>query len=438
MIDFLFLYEHRARELENCIYLSEELKNRGYSAKICYINSFKRKLFRPKVVVVPHLYDESQLRYYISSIWKKRFVKVINMQYEQILSESGRETEYWIPKREAQKAYHVAWGDSQKEDYIKGGIEEDRILKVGCIGLDFDTSQYRDYLITKKELAERFNIPFDKKWILFLSSFTTNHVENDTLLNYPWCNGDNLVRLKGYSIKCKHEILNWFSTLLREDTDCIVIYRKHPSEEIDTEIVSLKETFPKQFFLIDLYSIRHWIAASSVCSTFSSTSAVDVLYAKKRCLVLRPVSIDKDIEMEHLRDIRKESTYEEFKRQIYDNEEMGDEVMANWTKLRYYYDNEIDSPVVKKYIDAFLGVLNKNEQNEFITEKEGIRLLLVQDLMGICADICAYIKLSYIFRVFSNKLSSVFQYYERDVYNVRYDIKKYVKKMQGFLSIDLG
>ena len=86
-IDFLILYEHKERELENACYLSVLLKNRGYSVKVACIYSFIRFKYRPKVLVVPHLYDDKQVFDFITK-YGDRKCSVVNLQYEQILSKN--------------------------------------------------------------------------------------------------------------------------------------------------------------------------------------------------------------------------------------------------------------------------------------------------------------------------------------------------------------
>ena len=48
-LDFLFIYEHKVRELENLCLMKYELDRRGYRTRIIYINDANNAL-SPKII----------------------------------------------------------------------------------------------------------------------------------------------------------------------------------------------------------------------------------------------------------------------------------------------------------------------------------------------------------------------------------------------------
>ena len=89
MLDVLILYEHRKREIENCALLLEELSYRGYKVRIESIFSPWKYFRNPKVLVVPHLYNEDQLIHFAKNIWLNN-TNILSLQYEQVLSKGCR------------------------------------------------------------------------------------------------------------------------------------------------------------------------------------------------------------------------------------------------------------------------------------------------------------------------------------------------------------
>ena len=85
--DFLLMYEHKVRELDNLCLLKYELDRRGYRTKILYANDYelvksRTPMYRTKVLVIGYCYTSSSIRDYAS--YRIKFDKVINLQWEQV------------------------------------------------------------------------------------------------------------------------------------------------------------------------------------------------------------------------------------------------------------------------------------------------------------------------------------------------------------------
>ena len=80
-LDFLFLYEHKVRELENLCLIKYELDRRGYRTDILYIEDAKNALavkpfIHTKVLLVMACYDNHALNWQVKNFVK--FDKVID------------------------------------------------------------------------------------------------------------------------------------------------------------------------------------------------------------------------------------------------------------------------------------------------------------------------------------------------------------------------
>lgn len=428
MLDFLFLYEHKARELENCVYLSEALKKKGFSVKIESILSFKRKLYRPRVIITPHLYDNNQVRYYTSSLWNIR-PKVISMQYEQVLSASDRENNVHRPKDKAKKAYHVAWGENEYQEYLKNEIPVDNILKIGAIGMDFDTKFFSSFLPSKDDLSTKYNIPNNKKWCIFFSSFAYCGRTDEELDKHM--ERDVVYKLRNIMEETKPIILSWFEKAITTNPDIIIIYRRHPAERVGDSLNYLLNKYPNRFYNISELSIRPWIHACDYCCTWFSTSSIDAYYAGKPCYVLRPYPLDHDMEVEVMYDMKFIQTIEDFIK-ILCNQNFDKDFLFE-KNVKKFFINAKDKLQLNAYINAFEYVL-KEENNEFHVERDTFRSEIIECVLGILCDICQYVKISSYFKPFHKNVSGALSYYEKEVNGVNKEIKTIKKIINKFLA----
>lgn len=424
MIDFLFLYEHRARELENSVYLSLPLEKKGYKVKIESMASFKKKFYKPRVVVVPHLYNESDTDFYTSFFSKKHRVKVISMQYEQNLPRNHFQDEFHRPKGFAKRGFHVAWGQKEYEKYLSNGIDEKNILRLGCIGIDFDTEQYRDYLLPKERLAKENNIDVQKKWIVFFSSFSAvgkNFNDEDI----------ELIKSRKEQEAMQDKLIDWFDKVLSSDkfSDYLIIYRNHPSEILRNGIQELTKKYSSRFVIKDDYTIRHWINVSDLCMTVSSTTHVDAYFMGKNCLILRPIPVGKQADIYSLEGTSYIARFEQLCDAVELNEK-NTNVETN-SIIQYIYDNRINETVIDRYITAFEQVYHdKTGRGEFVSRGFKFRTSLAQDALGIICDLSHHFRLARLFK-WSKRVARPAEIYEREVYRVRDDIITYKKRMRS-------
>lgn len=291
-IDFIILYEHIAREMETAALLSAELKRRGYSVDIAEVGSL-RKGKKYGVVLLPYLYSTSNL-FPVLHMARNDVRKIINLQYEQVYSQKLENEKKLHPSGLAQKAQHIVWGEATGKRLEKFGVSKENIHLTGHIGMDLNYPQFDKVFMTRKEISREFSLNENKKWHLFISSFSYCNMSSAQKKRLSGMIGqtDEIIKIQEES---KKTILQWFENYLINNKDTYIIYRPHPAEETDNKLAVLEKNF-SNFKVIKSYSIRQWIKVCDSISNWFSTSIADIYFANKKCAVLRPVKMPRELD----------------------------------------------------------------------------------------------------------------------------------------------
>ena len=312
MTDFILFYEHRAREMESICLLKEELRRRGHSvrlANIYYWRSFTTFLFcRPRVVVVPWLYDDRDVGLY--DRFPVPVTKILNLQSEQVYNQAIREKGTLYPHGAARDARHICWGEREKSYLLADGLPEENLIVTGSIPMDLNRKAFRSSFLSREELAVRYGLDPEKKWVLFISSFSYVGMSQERLEEIDQLTGVAFA-FADISRRSQQEILGWFERYARSHPDAEVIYRPHPSESGSEALEKLRHSYGN-FKVIGSESVRQWIYCCQSINNWFSTSLNDVCFLGKSSSTLRPYPIPPEMDNEELLLERHVTTYEAF------------------------------------------------------------------------------------------------------------------------------
>lgn len=366
-VDFVILYEHRNRELLGVCLLKKELERRGYTVRISNIYYWRKaataKRHKAKVLVVPFLYDNNDVSWAVAAV-KNGPDKIVNLQCEQIRSQVIRENKKLYPKENAKEFYHVCWSQKQKEYLAMAGIREDRLLVTGLVDMDFTRQAFRPFFETKEELARLFGIDPQKKWCLFISSFTITSYEEEKIANITSRFGDiGIERRKENAVQSRQVILRWIEDFLQNNPGYVFIYRPHPSEVANLNFGSLAQC--PNFYCVAELDIKPWIMASDLVHNWFSSGVVSAHYLNKPCSTLRPYSIETEYDNELLTDtslhITTREGFEEFCRNpnSFGQEKLGE------TIEEYVWRGEV--PAYQLLADALEAIYKEpgNQRGQF-------------------------------------------------------------------------
>ena len=352
--DFIILYEHRNRELENAVLLAMMLKKRGYKVAIEYRRSARILFQRAEVILTPFFYNNDNVIDFAFQPFKF-YKKVINLQYEQVFSKQSEDTFENLPNEKAKNAVHISWGDESVNSLKKVGIHKSNIFEIGHISMDLNMKKYRGTFYNRRYLSRKFNLDINKKWLLFISSFSCVGLTKTEFDRWK-----EQTSSTEYSSEISYEtqplILEMFERLIKNNKEIIVIYRPHPHEAANKEL-QLLEKQHKNFRVISSFSIRQWIFTADYVSTWCSTSIVDAMFAKKNCAIIRPIPLIEEYDFKIFRDQKIIETYEELNDFINDTE---NHYLINDNTIKKYYCNDYHANTFEKLCDVCVEVYNND------------------------------------------------------------------------------
>lgn len=365
MIDFLFIYEHKAREMENLCLIKNELDIRGYSSRFLNVWDLalkKQPKIKAKVVVMPAFMEESVIDYYIYSI-AGNVKKIINLQWEQLYSEIEDTAVNSIRsiKGIAKQAVHISWGDNNTKYLIKNGVKPKNIALTGPVHMDFLRDCLKKYYLSRDELLSAHNIDCNKKICLFISSFLTAD-ESQHILDYTLDKVENKEKYKKMhliNVQSQKIILDWIQRLLDEDENLVFIYRPHPSERDSSFLNDISNKY-NNFKILRDHSVKQWILCCDKIYSWYSTSIVEAFFANKVCGILRPIPIEEGMDMDIYKGADCIENYDAFKDSL-GKEDLNFPINPEIIYKNYDVDKEIPSYI--RVCDTFEKVISSDEHD---------------------------------------------------------------------------
>ena len=347
-LDFLFIYEHKVRELENLCLLKYELDRRGYKVKIIHIEDAEalkamRPIYHTKVVVTMACYQNSSIEWHTKNFVK--FDKLIDMQWENIVyPKDEKDTKaYKNYSGVAKEVVRVSWGVMNKTRMLEAaGMDPKKVKLVGHVGMDFLRDELKGYYLSKEEVLKDYGIPADKKIFLFVSPYFSDHHTEEYLQEMCRRFGEGWrYYYQDCMLPSKKIIFEWMGRICEERPDVVFIYRPHPGEESPLA-EEMAKRYPN-FRVIGDRSVKQWILVSDKIYTGNSSTFVEAFFGKKMCYLLFPVPVPADYELAFLKDADKITTFDDFRETVYHDdrpfpvsEKLIDQVYTiDWDKPSY-------------------------------------------------------------------------------------------------------
>lgn len=291
-VDFLFVYEVKARELESIALLRYELERRGYT--VAFLNSWhclthKFKKYSAKVVVIPAAYNDGIIRFFSGHALS--YEKLVNLQWEQLRANWALEDPSqtpWVYSGLARFVMHLCWGENTKRRLQESfSIHEAYTQVTGYIPLDFYRPEFSEWFIPKEKLFRRYKLDPAQKTLLFVSSLS---FANPSPQMAQYFSKELFTDICNMAQASQQVILSWIQALLQKYPELQFVYRPHPSENSSTALMEAAATI-KNFYCVPDEAIKHWLTNVDVVYNWWSTSTVEMKACGKPTYLLRPVPI---------------------------------------------------------------------------------------------------------------------------------------------------
>lgn len=345
--DFLFIYEHKVRELENVCLMKYELDKRGYSTKIVYIEDAQnaiepRPIYHTKVLCTMACYDNHTLYWHVKEY--VTFDKVIDLQWENIVytKDEDRVDAYKNYRGIGKNVVHVSWGQQNVNRLINAAHVDSKLVKLtGHVGMDFLRYPLSRYYYSKEDFFEKYQLPLDKKVILFASPYYGDNLSESYISDMCYRFGDDWVDYYDFMLKSQKVVLDWFEKICKEHEDIVFIFRPHPGHP---SLASLElEKRLSNFRVIKDDSVKQWILVCDKIYTGNSSVVVEAFFAKKDCQLLFPFPITPGFELQMISDSSKITTFDEFEKSVLCEkesfptpvEDIEDIYLVDWDKYNY-------------------------------------------------------------------------------------------------------
>ncbi len=352
--DFLLMYEHKVRELDNLCLLKYELDRRGYRTKILYVNDRElveahTVVYRTKVLVVGYCYTSSSIRDYAS--YRIKFDKVINLQWEQVITNDQEKNDRSFRNLSglAKEVVHISWGEKNRERLIrKAGVDPKNVKITGNLTMDLLRPEFQGFYLSREEICKKYGLPTDKKICLFIAGFKYVEASEELRKIVIARFGEGRRRYLEVAEQEQLTILQWFRQILEERDDCVIVYRPHPGDG-SPRAEKLAEEY-ERFRVISELSVKQWIVVSDQVYAWNSTAILEAYFAGKNPIFLCPWSIPEDQDHPLLMKMNKVKDYETFLRAV-----SGERFDIGLTKetVDHYYQVDEERASYLKIADAF-------------------------------------------------------------------------------------
>lgn len=292
-LDFLILYEHPMREYESDLLLKLELERRGYTAEIRQLLDRKRLGYftwkKPRVLVSSCMYDNAAIN---SHVYNNvgRCERVVNLHWEQMLSDTQEEGDWFNFKGNAKQCVQTCWGPKTAERLRAHGVSEANSPVTGAVMMDFLRPEFAGYFAGKEALCRKYGLDPNKQLHLYISSFGYASMTDEEVKELSEMAGTDFTGFAATNRASMDETLRWFDQYLADHPEVELVYRRHPSEWNSHKLEALARR-RENFHVLFEGSVKEWIVAADSISIWMSTAIAEVYMAGKNCHILRPMPI---------------------------------------------------------------------------------------------------------------------------------------------------
>lgn len=296
--DFILMYEHKVRELENLCLLKYLLEERGYSVLIKCIHDLDvyrtsnrscKPKYCAKVLGIFAFHTNDTIQYNVQNCIYPE--KIVNLQWEQMISPNQEKSgSYSNPSGIGLEICHISWCQNNYSRLVDiAHVPSKNVFLCGNIGLDFLNPKLEKYFYSREQILGKYNLKkYDKICILFSNFMCAEQFfSNPEELRKRF--GDSYIEAQENALRSSEVIIDWFINAARHFPNYAFIYRPHPGDNL-TEVEDKISCEPNIIINRD-FSSKQWIFVSDYMFSTHSTVVVEAHIAQKKCFVLEPYPV---------------------------------------------------------------------------------------------------------------------------------------------------
>ena len=265
---------------------------------------------KPEVLVASCMYDNEAIN---SHVYNNigRCNKIVNLHWEQMLSDTQEEGDWFNMNGNAKRCVQTCWGKRTAARLQAHGMDAKNTPVTGAVMMDFLRPEFDGYFKDKETLCREFGLDPAKQLHLYISSFGYASMNDDEVAELSKMAGTDFTGFAKTNRVSMQETLRWFDEYLGAHPEVELVYRRHPSEWNSPALEELEKKRPN-FHVIFADSVKQWIVAADSISIWMSTAIAEVYMAGKSCHILRPVPIEHEYDPVIYKDAHYVTHYGEF------------------------------------------------------------------------------------------------------------------------------
>lgn len=263
------IVEVKKREMPFMSILKAALKNKGYIIKLIPFRSlctWHILFFRPDIVIINGLRHDDP--FFIKQVYipKRLFKSKIACYYSEQVGYYNKSIadDYNNKLINDNVDYHISWGPRFSKDLKNMGIPDEKLWYIGSIQYDIDKYLKKSSEFIKKEIAIKYQIPYEKHWIMYADNIVEEYQPEGL-----------------YKVR-REDTYMMVEKVAQLNRDCHVIFRHHPDSTLN-EIEDACKRFAKidNVSVISEGHIFDWTCGISALIMWNSTSSLQVMFMGK-------------------------------------------------------------------------------------------------------------------------------------------------------------
>ncbi len=302
-IDAIILVEHIARELDTACAVKAVIQEKfNHDVRIFNVYQHTKEIlkqFNPKVVVHPFFYFKK------GAMATEEYVDVwpdaihFCMSWEELFYKAHQKIKAPSDEFAKKKVLHHAWGDFYRKYLKNHGVPKDNVFVNGQPVYQLYKEPYSSYFKTREELAEKYSLDINKRWIFIPENFRWAFLgKKIKLFKSLGGNEEEMKEMQEFSINSLNILLEWCTNAVEKGGEFEIIFRPRPATETSMILEFYKDKIgeiPDKLRIIKEESVREWVLASDTVISSYSTTLIEAAIAGKQTFIAEPIKIPKSL-----------------------------------------------------------------------------------------------------------------------------------------------